>query len=401
MVSGKGLGEWLGLPTDVRGAVLAAGSLVLVLYGLALILGGDLLGLAWLAAGIVSYAFLHGRLVPAVTGLAVALAGLLAAATNLAGLIPFLAGLALAGVAFWRPTFSDTGVGTVGIDQTEPPAGAREPVEERRVTSSLVVDAIPEQAPVSVQERATPEVATGVRIETIGRFRILVDGKDATLELARKRTLQFGWKFLLVRALAGHGPISAEDFGDELSPGLPLRTQKRRARQQIWDLLNDLSKPLGSVLGKDGQDLFFNLKACAVDVVDLRAMAPRVSQVGGLLPDELAVAGAGLLASSAGDVLPEFDAQIKQFNQGRGTAGDNLREVRLEVDDLRADIACALADRHAATGDAKAVIRVLEPVAKRSPREDVLERLTSAYIRTGQTARANQLRRPVDAAQEV
>ena len=130
-------------------------------------------------------------------------------------------------------------------------------------------------------------------------------------------------------------------------------------------------------------------------------MAERVTDAAGILPDELAQEAESFLGSLPnGDFLPDVDRLIKAVNQGRGTARDNVLELRKEVSSLRTDLACALADRRIARGDFAGAARFLEPLAKQTPREDLVERLINAYTRTGQLGRANELRQHAGAAQE-
>lgn len=390
-ISRGSLGGFLGLPTDTRGVVLGCGSLALVLYGLAIVLSGSLVGGAYLAAGVASYLFLHGRLLPTIVWLLVALAGVSVITDNPAGYVEIVAGLALAGVAVW-PTSR-----AADVRVAKPPTEA-----EDGQAGPLVAHLMGTPAVSQVHSPAVLGVTSGgIRIETIGRFRVTAGGEDLTASLTRKSALLFGWTFLLVRTLADHGSIAREDYGDELAPGLTASTQKARARRQLWGLANRLPAQLAATIKTDSRRVSFDLDACRVDLLELRAMAGMVAEAQGVLDDDLAREAQAFLASlSPGPFLPDIDNLIKAVNQGRGTARDNVLDLRREVAGLRADIACALADRRLASGDFAGTVRLLEPLIKQSRREDLIERLTTAYVRTGQSSRANELRQPVGAAEE-
>lgn len=68
--------DLFGLPDDLRGWILAAGSLAAVLIGIGLLLTGDLFGLLYLAVGVAAYLFLHGRVFSVVIWAGVALGAL-------------------------------------------------------------------------------------------------------------------------------------------------------------------------------------------------------------------------------------------------------------------------------------------------------------------------------------
>ena len=416
----SGLKGVLGLPTDARGIVLACGSLALSLYGLALLLGADALGLIYLAAGLASYLFLHVRVLPMLVWLGVAAAGLLALGNEPAAIVLVVVGAGLAAVSVWRPSHESA------------PASAPEPISARPVSEPAVApapaevlaavpapeallgiaaDASPHAASAAAEQEAAPLIAIAppdeagpeVRVETIGRFRVLADSEDLSEALGRKRIVQFAWTLLMVRALLGYPAISREELGDELAPGLSIRTQRSRVRRQIWDVLNDLPPQLALAVKTDRRQVSFDLSAICVDVEELRELALRVADHGGLIPAVLAKEVESRLSSlSPGTFLPNFDPLVKDLNlKDKGTAGDLVDEVRREVLRLRGDLALALAKRATAAADFSAVVRHLEPAALQDPdREDLAERLITAYVRTGQTPKANQLRRRLDAAQE-
>jgi len=371
-----GLREALGLPQDGRGIALAIGALATVGLGLLELLNGDPFGLAYLVAGAVIYLFLHTRLVPGVTFLV--LAGL--------GVYAFVAGNPLAaGLVLLA-------LGLAALSLTPPPAP--------RVIDRIDPSPIPSNSTPAIATADQPKVvaipaAKGrLAIRTIGRLQLLFDDQELTAALVRKPTLVFVWTLLLVRALAGKAPLSRDELGQEIAPGLPTKSQRKRVRTVLDDLQRDLPAELSAPMRKFGLDVALDLGDCWIDALVLRDLAAQVDG-GEVIAQELADQGRDLIKSLGdGQFLGRFEEFADTVNQGRGGGRELVEQLRAEVSRWRTDVIRALADRAAAGGDHAAAARLLEPLVEAdATREDLVRRLIGAYVHSGQIDRANELRR--------
>jgi predicted Zn-dependent protease len=78
---------------------------------------------------------------------------------------------------------------------------------------------------------------------------------------------------------------------------------------------------------------------------------------------------------------------------GHGDAKEVIGRARMKVDDMRADVALVIADAYLARQQPAAAISVLEPASEASPeREDILQRLELAYVKTDQRRKAEGIR---------
>ena len=75
-------------------------------------------------------------------------------------------------------------------------------------------------------------------------------------------------------------------------------------------------------------------------------------------------------------------------------AGEVVREARIQIAKARADLAFALAQHDVAGGrPARAIPYLLDALSQSQDRQDVARVLVVAYLQTGQTALATQMRR--------
>ncbi|MBJ7601687.1 MAG: tetratricopeptide repeat protein [Candidatus Dormibacteraeota bacterium] len=380
-----------GLPNDLRGWVLAAGSVGAVLVGIGLLLTGDPFGLPYLATGVAAYLFLHARVFSLILWSGVALGALAGAILggSVTVLLVVLAGAGLALVAASpgadrRAVISD---GTAPTDADE----ARALLKQRTQ--------LPTAAAIGPNEAA----GRGTVIRSIGRLQVLHDGEDVSAELLQRPTLAFLWSFLLARSVLSDRPLLRNSLADEFSPGLPTQSQTKRLRDQIYNLQHDVAPVIGEMVQADRNHVRFCLNGADFDVFHLRALSQSLHPDPELL-DQQATEGAEafLLKLPAGEFLAGFEELENAVTEGRGAASDMVRDARLQVAGWRGALACAVADHRLARRQPELALRVLEPALAEAPkREAIARRLIDAYLQSGQTARAEELRRQIGSKGEV
>ena len=384
------LGDIFGLPSDLRGWVVAAGSLSAALLGIGLLLTGDPFGLVYLAAGVAGYLFLHARVFSVVIWSGVALGALAGAILggNLSALLVVLGAAGLALVAAGRGARRRTAAsaGPVLAESYEampaPHEGAQSPLP---ATEAAEVD------------------SHGTVIRSIGRLQVLHDGEDLSADLLQRPTLAFLWSFLLARSVLSDQPLLRNSLADELSPGLPAQIQTKRLRDQIYNLQHDISPVVRGMIEADRKQVRLCLNGAQFDVFRLRDLSQSMTREAELLNQAKTEQAENLLQElAAGDFLPDFEELENAVTEGRGAASEIVRDARLQVAGWRAALACAVADHRLARRQPELALRVLEPALADAPqREDVGRRLIAAYLQTGQTARAEQLRRQLGSQREV
>ncbi len=221
--------------------------------------------------------------------------------------------------------------------------------------------------------------------------------------LERKPTLAFIWNYLLVREVAGMRPIGRPELAEEVSPTLPAKARVARLRKQLWDLQNDLPPVLAAIVRDTGQVVSLSLTDARLDLAELKALAGRVRSSEALLMPEVRAHAEQFLSSlPAGLVLPRFEEFETTVSQGRGAAGSLIDAIRQDALKWRGDLADALAEHYLAAGEAGRAADLLAPLLVLDPgREDIARHLLVAYIKTGQSARASELRRTYNLKQEA
>jgi hypothetical protein len=138
------------------------------------------------------------------------------------------------------------------------------------------------------------------------------------------------------------------------------------------------------------------------DIASLRQLGERIRQRGFLIDAQLAEEVRRMLqATGEHEFLAGFEELENKVTQARGTAGEVVAEARAAIANLRAELASALAEYHDAAGHPEVAIPVLRSVLDASPqRQDVARLLVIAYLKTGQTALASEVRRNFDLKQE-
>jgi len=88
-----------------------------------------------------------------------------------------------------------------------------------------------------------------IRDRTVGRLRILADGRDVTQRLNEQPRLEFLLSFLLARVARGDQPaIDRTSLADEIAPGLPTGSQRARLRKQLYAIQAALGTELKPLL---------------------------------------------------------------------------------------------------------------------------------------------------------
>jgi len=383
--------DLFGLPNDVRGWVLAAGSVLAVLVGIGLLLTGDPFGLPFIAAGVAAYLFLHARVFSVIIWSALALGALAGAILGgrLSALLVVLAAAALTMVAANRAAGRQT---TIRPGATPPSKGETTAESDEGYDSRL--------APLV---QPAEEVRRDTVIRSIGRLQLFHDGGDRSAALLQRPTLAFLWSFLLARSVLSDQPLLRNSLADELSPGLPSQSQTRRLRDQLYNLQHDIAPVIGELVQADRMHVRLCLNGADFDVFRLRDLSQSLSHDSELLDQQVVERAEGLLGELAtGDFLPGFEEVENTVTEGRGAASEMVRDARIRVAGWRAALACAVADHRLARRQPELALRVLEPALAEAPkREDVGRRLIAAYLQTGQAARAEQLRREIGSKGEV
>ncbi len=374
-----------GLPNDLRGWVLAAGSVGALLVGIGLLLTADPFGLPYLAVGVAAYLFLHARVFSVIIWSGLALAAL--AGAILGGSVTvLLVVLAAAGLSMVAATR--------GADR-RPVVNSR--IADTNGTETTTLLQQPAELPKAAMIAPNEVANRGTVIRSIGRLQLVQDGEDVSAALLQRPTLAFLWSFLLARSVLSDQPLLRNSLADELSPGLPTQSQTKRLRDQIYNLQHDVAPVLGQMVQADRNHVRLCLNGADFDVFRLRGLSQSLNPDPDLLDQQATEeAEAFLLKLPAGEFLAGFEELENAVTEGRGAASDMVRDARLQVARWRAALACAVADHRLARRQPELALRVLEPALADAPkREGVTRRLIDAYLQTGQTAQAEELRREI------
>jgi hypothetical protein len=370
------LAAHLGLPADRRGIGLALGWLGVALLGVASLVSGDLIGLLYIALAAAGYLFLHARPLSVALWMALAVAGVwLTLGGNPLGVLQVGVALAFAVVAAWPPHSRPAIDPPLAPDLATPPIAGDSPTD------------------------GSQQLA----IRTIGSLRVGLGDEDLTGQLNDRPLLAFIWLYLLARALRWPAQTLARSaLADELAPKLAASEQGKRLKSQLFDLKHNLPAPLRDRVIADRHSVSLDLSEARVDVLELRALAQRVDAAGPVLQPGLAEEVQGMLEQlSDADFLPGFDDLERRITNEAGSAGQVVRDLRQEVDALRANLALALADFESLSERPERAIAVLERALRRAEgRPDLAGRLAGLCARQGNTERAAELRRTYQLASE-
>jgi hypothetical protein len=397
------------IPTDPRGIVLLCGFVAAAAFGVMALVTppGDPIGWAYIALAVLGYFFIQTRGLTTFLWLLVGVGGVaVASAGNPSGWVEFGLGIALAAVAFAplppayrsQPT-NGTGAAVPATAQSgsnghssafleDPPTPTSAEVEESDLT----------RTPGAV-DAGTPDKRLLIR--SIGPLHLTAGNGDLAPDLEDRPVLAFLFKYLLARAVLGGRPARMA-LGDELSPGVTEGSQKGRLRKQLYDLQNDIAPQVAALVRTNRTHVWLDLDAADSDIVSLRDLYTRVRLHGFLINAELAGQISQTLDQTGShEFLAGFEELEHKVNQGRGTAGIVVREARESLAGQRADLVRALAEYQDAIGHPEAAISYLQSTLDALPaRQDLARLLVVAYLKTGQSARASEVRRQFALKQE-
>ncbi len=401
--------ETLGVPRDPRGIVLLCGYVAACAVGLIALITppNDPIGWAYIALAAMGYFFIQTRGVTTFFWLLVAAGG---AAIGLAGgpsgWVEFALGLALAVVALvqvpaaFRTHSTSSGANLVPAASGSVNGDSSRFLEDSPTRTSRKV----EESDPRVLEVSAPGPATVGRLEihSIGRLRLVSGSTDLASNLEDKPVLAFLFKYLLARYVLGQPPPGRGGLGEELSPRVPESSQRKRLRKQLYDLQKDIAPLIAALVHISRTHVWLELDGADFDVARLRDVVNRVRQRGSMIDAELAAEIQAVLDETDGkEFLPGFEDLESKVNGGNGTAGHLVAQARELIANQRAELVRALAEYQEAIGHPEAAIAHLQAALDALPgRQDLARLLVVAYLRTGQTARASEIRRQYPLSQE-
>jgi hypothetical protein len=387
--------ETLLVPRDARGIILLCGFIGCAAFGLGAILSppSDPIGWVYLVGAVLGYFYIQTRglttflwLVVAAGGVAVALAG------AASGWVMFGLGIALAAVSL-LPLPAQYRDAVALPPSTEPMLS---PLPTTSATSNGHSSTFPE-----VSSGSPPEPSPRLVIRSIGAFTLTSAAGDLTSNLEAKSVVSFIWKLLLAREVLGDPHLGREALGDELSPGISDAARRERVRKQIYDLQNDIRPELAALIRTDRTHLWLDLEAADSDASTLKKLCLRIPNPGSLIDSTMAQEFRQMLAATRGDFLAGFEDLQYRVTKGNGTAGAVVAAARELIANQRADLTRALTDYLDATGQVDEAIPHLKVALELLPeRQDLARLLVAAYLQTGQTARASELRSSYNFNQE-
>ena len=407
--------ETLGVPRDPRGIVLLCGFIASAAFGILVLLNppGDLIGFAYLAIAVVGYFFLQTRGLTTFLWLLVAGAGAAAIlAGGAGGWVEFVIGLALAAVALTPLPLEDR---SQPIGRLQTPGKALTWPNQNGVGRGLSLDSFQtsgkvEDSPTRTSGKAEVGPAGNgtrpgrkVAIKTIGRMRLLVDERDITQRLNEQPRLAFLFYFLLARLARGGDPgVDRSGLADEVAPGLPAGSQRDRLRKQLYALQAALGFELKTLVRVSNSQVRLELDGIDTDFGRLLVTSQLVARRRTLIDESLAEQIRSLLDETlAGEFLSGFSELEHQVTEGRGSAAQVVEEARAVIAGQRSDLVQSLAEYFDASGHPQASIAYLRTALAGSPgRQDLARLLVVAYMRTGQTVLADQVRSEFDLNKE-
>ncbi len=390
--------ETLGVPDDRRGIVLLCGYVAAAIFGVFALLTppGDPIGWAYIALAIIGYWFIATRGLTTFLWLLVAFGGAAVGSTGaLSGWLECGLGVALA---------------LVGLSPIRRRNAAAVAVETAIVTTPLPNGDSPDSAQGSsaelselayTQSEPLPVPSTRLLIRGIGPLRLLVDGRDLTAGLEDKRVLAFLFKYLLARLVLGEPETKRADLAEELSPRVPEKNARERLRKQVYKLQHTTPPEIGALVRANQTHVWLDLDGVDSDFGELKDLSERVRQGGPLIDSALADEVRKMLTRTEGDLLAGFEILEQKINQGDGSAGQTVGAAREVIYRRRAELVIALAEYEDAMGRPDAAIAPLRAALDVLPeRQDLARLLSVAYLKTGQTVRAAEVRRHYALKQE-
>jgi hypothetical protein len=202
---------------------------------------------------------------------------------------------------------------------------------------------------------------------------------------------------LIARQLSGtRGAADRTAIAEEVAPGISASSQKDRLRKQIHDL-NGTDPVFREIVHADRSQVWIDLGSAAVDAIQLTSTAEALRARLGVIDSKQAKSLQALMEATMGEFLTGFTEMEQSVTGARGSAGELVRELRMQIAGARAEIALALAEYFSALDQHARAIPYLEDARReRTDRQDLAKALVVAYLHTGQTAAASQLRREAD-----
>jgi DNA-binding SARP family transcriptional activator len=224
---------------------------------------------------------------------------------------------------------------------------------------------------------------------------VLICGEeDLAADLEDKSVLAFLFKFLLARWVLGEPQVGRDAMANELSPRVPQSSARERLRKQLHELQRNTAPAIASLLRTNRTHVWFEFEQAESDVAHLRDLCARLRQRGYLVDSALALEIEGALQETSQEFLAGFEELERRVNQADGTAGETVAAARHVIANQRAELVRALAEYHDAMGHPEAAIPHLQAAIEVLPdRQDLGRLLIAAYLKTGQPARASEVRR--------
>ena len=355
---------------------------------------GDPIGWAYIALAILGYWFIPTRGLTTFLWLLVAVGGAAVAHAGAAsGWLECALGVALALVGLSPSRRHNTGVVPTETTLVERPLPNGE-------SPSLVQGS---SDPSSTEPASEAPGGTSPRlfIRAIGPLRLVVDGRDVTAGLEGKRVLAFLFKYLLARLVLEEPETKRDDLAEELSPRVPEPSRLERLRKQIYKLQKTTPPEVGALVRMNQTHVWLDLESADSDFRQLTELCERIGQRGQLIDSALANQVRKMLTRTEGDFLAGFEVLEQKVNDGDGTAGQTMHAARGLIWNRRAELTVALAEYEDAMGRPDTAIAPLAAALDALPeRQDLARMLATAYLKTGQTVRAAEVRRQYGLNQE-
>src|SRR5438445_5584811 len=304
--------DTLGVPRDPRGIVLLCGFVASAAFGFVALLSpaSDPIGFAYLAVAVVGYLFIQTRGLTTFLWLLVAAGGAAAViAGGAGGWVEFIIGLALAVVALTPPPGDSQNLSGAHRQRHDSPGtspvlnGAGGGLSVDSFQSSRKVEDSPTRtsgkaevgtAGNGMRQLSTEPAVPGskrsqIAIKSIGRLRLIADGRDVTLRLNEQPRLEFLFSFLVARVARGDDPgVDRSALADEVAPGFPAGSQRDRLRKQLYALQAALGSELKALVRITNTQVRLELGGIDTDFGHLLETSRLVARRRGLIDDVFA-----------------------------------------------------------------------------------------------------------------
>jgi len=260
----------------------------------------------------------------------------------------------------------------------------------------LLLAPAPEGQPVATQMSPTSEPAlqlsdreADVIIRTFGGLQVHQAGKNWAQSVISRPVTGFVWLRLLVAAIRDpSAPPARDELASQVTPGLSREVQLKRLRNMIAKGLPELPPVLRERIAVEPEVMGFRLEGCDVDAVELMTISAAAGHRD-TLPPALLVRARRAFDVSAGVFLPEFEKIEDLATDRHPTCTQLIGQVRDLLGAKRIQLALVLADTYLSAQRPLEAIAVLEPAHReREDRQDLAQRLASAYRKVGRETEA-------------